>query len=217
MCLQIVNKTGQEKENEILSSLKEFIAELKKDQAKDLISNTVCVSQPKHDKTSTRYYGLSMSTSGCFPGRIIVAASCLSNWEEYVAWAVMTYYPKTKKPYFDGTFKLPEHVRCAAFNLSTLNPMLPCTSCANLFGFTEKDVKSWPYGNCAEDESISNLLKHEKEVKNQARPSSPSYTEDNKRQAKESVMKELTIYLAQIKFSWDKTFYTPSYTVQEDK
>lgn len=214
MCLQIVDKTGQEKEKEILSSLKAFIGELKEDNAIDLISSTVCVSQPKNDQNSTRYYGLSMSTAGSLPGRIVVAACCLSNWEEYVAGAVMTYYPKMeKKPYFDGTIKLPGHVRCAAFNLSTLQPMLPCTSCANLFGFKEKDIKSWPYGNCAEDESISNLLKHEKEVEEEARPLSPSYTEDNKKKAKESVLKELTNYLKQMKFSWDKTFYTPSKTV----
>lgn len=209
MCLQIVDKTGQEKEEEILTSLKAFIVELKKDKAIDLISNTVCVSQPKKDQNATRYYGLSMSTAGCLPGRIIVAACCLSNWEEYVAGAVMTYYPKMeKKSYFDGTIKLPGHVRCAAFNISTLEPMLPCTSCANLFGFTEKDSKSWAYGNCAEDESVSNLLKHEKELEEKVRPSSPSYREDYKK-AKESVLKEMTNYLKQMKFLWDKTFYTP--------
>lgn len=152
-----------------------------------------------------------MSTSGCLPGRIVVAASCLSNWEEYVAWAVMTYYPKMeKKPYFDGTIKLPKQVRCDAFNLSTLQPMLPCTSCANLFGFTEKDKTKWAYGNCAEDESISNLLKHEKEVKEQARPLSPSYTEENKRRAKEDVFKELKNYLKQVNFTWDNSFYIPN-------
>lgn len=170
------------------------------------------MSQPNKQKpNSTRYYGMSMSTSGPIPGRIVVAAACLSNWDEYVAGAVMTYYPKMeKKTYFDGTFKLPGYVRCQAFNLSQLQEMPPCQSCSNLFGFPQSGARPWAYGNCAEDESVSNLLKKEKEVKDQARPSAPSYTEDNKKKAKESMEKELKSYLKMKKFSWDGTFYSPS-------
>lgn len=169
------------------------------------------MSQPKKDPSSTRYYGMSMSTSGKVPGRIAVAAACLSNWEEYVAGAVMTYYPEMeKKPYFDGTMRLPDCVRCQAFSFNQLQKMLPCKSCANLFGFRESSDTPWPYGNCAEDESISNLLKNEKEVKEQSRPSASSYTEDNRKKAMKSLEEELGKYLKMMKFSWDKTFYTPS-------
>ncbi|CAF94037.1 unnamed protein product [Tetraodon nigroviridis] len=208
----IVNKTGQEKENEILSSLKALIRKLREENATELISSTVCVSQPNNkDQNSTRYYGLSMSTSECLPGRIIVAAACLSNWDEYVAGAVMTFYPtKKKKTYFDGTIKLPDQVRCQAFNLSQLQKMLPCKSCRNLFGFTKCDTRSWPYGNCAENESVSNLLKNEQEVKERSRPLAPSCTEENRKKAKESMEKELNNYLKMKNFSWDGTFYTPS-------
>lgn len=207
-----MTKAGQQKEDQNLRSLQELICELKKDQAVDLIANTVCVSQPNKNKPdSTRYYGLSMSTAGAIPGRIVVAASCLSlNWDEYVAGAVMTYFPGTeKKPYFNGTIKIPGDVRCQAFNVKDLVTLLPCKSCANCFGFTESGSKVWPYGNCAEDESISNLLKHEKEVKERAAPTDPSATEANRKRAKEEVLKELKGYLKMMKFSWDSTYYTP--------
>lgn len=151
-----------------------------------------------------------MSTAGRNPGRILVAASCLSIWDSYVAGAVMTYCAKNeKKTYFDGTIKLPEYVRCQAFSLSQGSEMLPCKSCANLFGFTESGPKEWPYGNCAEAESVSNLLKNEREVKENARPTSETCTEANRQRAKESVLKELTDCLRMLKFNWDQTFYTP--------
>ncbi|XP_073318907.1 uncharacterized protein [Pagrus major] len=70
-----------------------------------------CVLDMKNTaEDSVRYYGVSMSTSGRNPGRIIVAVCCLSTWDSHVADAVMTYYPskKRKKPYFDGTIRLPE-------------------------------------------------------------------------------------------------------------
>ncbi|CAF91936.1 unnamed protein product [Tetraodon nigroviridis] len=208
----IVNNTGQENEEGILSSLKALILELKEGNAKQLISSTGCVSQPnKEDQKSTRYYGVSMSTSECLPGRIVVAAACLSNWDEYVAGAVMTFYPTMeRKTYFDGTIKLPGQVRCQAFNLSQLQEMPPCKSCRNLFGLTGDDKRSWAYGNCAENESVSNLLKKEQKVKEKSRPLAPSYTEENRKKAKESMEKELNSYLKTKKFSWDKTFYTPS-------
>lgn len=151
-----------------------------------------------------------MSTSGRNAGQIMVASSCLSNWDSYVAGAVMTYCPKNvKTTYFDGTIKLPENVRCQAFNISQRQEMLPCQSCANLFGFTENGPKQWPYGNCAEVECLSNLFKNDKEVKERARPSSPTYTDANRQKTKESVLKELKDCLRMLKFQWDGEFYTP--------
>lgn len=151
-----------------------------------------------------------MSTSGRKPGRIMIAASCLSTWDSYVADAVMTYYPNMeKKAYFDGTIKLPEYVRCQAFKLSNTEQMLPCTSCAHLFGFPKMEKKEWPYGNCAEAESVSNLLKHEKEVKEKVKPTSGTCTEANRNMAQHSVLKELKCNLKMLKFKWDDIFYTP--------
>ncbi|XP_035533508.1 uncharacterized protein LOC118339840 [Morone saxatilis] len=206
----IVLLTGQEKEDQIVKKLRELIVKLKEDEATDLISSTICVSQPNKTRNSHTYYGVSMSTSGPNPGRIMIAASCLSNWDSYVAGAVMTYYPnKEKKLYFDGTIKLPKQVRCEAFSLTKGGEMLPCRSCENLFGLTPSDTKVWPYGNCAEAESVSNLLKNEKEVREQAQPKSPTCTDANREQARESVLKELNKILRMVQFKWDKNFYAP--------
>lgn len=208
--LQIVEKKGQQKESEILKSLRDVILKLKEGRPKELVASTACVSQPKNDNNSTRYYGLSMSTSANW---IVIAASCLSNWDEYVAGAVMTFYPnKQKKPYFDGTIKLPGQVRCQAFSLNDkLDPILPCKSCASLFGFPVSGEDAWTHGNCAENESISKLLKHEQQVKEQAQPTSPTYTEANKRKAKEQVLEVLKKCLdnPKRKIQWDGTYYSP--------
>ena len=151
-----------------------------------------------------------MSTSGREAGRIVIAASCLSIWDDYVAGAVMTYYPeKVKKKYFDGTIKLSEDVRCQAFSLSNEAPKPPCRSCANLFGLMKAENKEWAYGNCAEAESLSNLLKKEDNVKKKARPTSTLCTEKNRQRATECVMKYLRRLLLAIEFQWDDHFYTP--------
>ncbi|KAM9340502.1 uncharacterized protein ABDE67_016234 [Symphorus nematophorus] len=206
----IVYLTGQENEKEIKERLQTLTLELKKDEATDLVSNTICVSQRDKTAKSVRYYGVSMSTSGCDPGRIIVAASCLSIWDSYVADAVMTYYPsKVKKTYFDGTIKLPKQVRCEAFKIRDGEHMDPCRSCGNLFGLTTSATQVWPYGNCAEPESVSNLLKNEKEVRDQAKPTSPTWTDANRKRAKEIVLKELKRCLDKADFNWDNDFYTP--------
>lgn len=208
-----VELTGEKKENEIMRKLQKLITELKKDEAKDLISSTICVSQSNSIQDSVRYYGVSMSTSGPFPGRIIIAAACLSNWDSYVADAVMTYYPKKqKKADFDGTIKLPEQIRCDAFNFRALAQMPPCRSCGNLFGLTTDNTQVWAYGNCAEAESISNMLKNEPLVRGQVRQTSPTCTAAKREEAKLGVLNELRNILGQFRrngFQWDGNYYTP--------
>lgn len=183
---------------------------LKENNAKELISSTICVSQPDKKPNSPRYYGLSMSTHGRVPGRVMIAAACFSNWDGYVADAVMTYYPiKQKKTYFDGTVKLPDSIRCQAFNITQIKEMPPCRSCANLFGLNTCETKEWDYGNCAEAESVSNLLKKENTVKRGTQQPSASSTEANREKVKESVLKELKNYL-HLRFKWDDSYYTPT-------
>lgn len=202
-----VQLTGENKEKEIMRKLQKLIVEMKKNEAKDLISSTICVSQSNMTQDSARYYGVSMSTSGRPPGQIIIAAACLSNWDSYVADAVMTYYPqKVKKTYFDGTIKLPLQVTCHAYNLSKGELMPPCKSCGNLFGLATDDTRVWPYGNCAEAESISNLLKKEPWVRGQVRQ-----TSGNREKAKQNVLAELKKILGQLpmnRFQWDGSYYT---------
>lgn len=192
-----------------MGSLQKLILKLKKDNAKELISSTICVSQPDKKPDSPRYYGLSMSTHGPNPGRVMIAAACFSYWDGYVADAVMTYYPvKEKKNYFNGTIKLPDSIRCQAFNITQIKEMPACKSCANLFGLRTCEKKEWDYGNCAEAESVSNLLKNESTVKRGTQQA--SYTEENRERARESVLKELRRCLRLTRFQWDDSYYTPT-------
>ncbi|XP_026203894.1 uncharacterized protein LOC113154101 [Anabas testudineus] len=197
-------------------------------KTKPLISSTVGVSQKKKKKSrkkkkkknpaSVRYYGVSMSTSGGDAGQIMIAASCLSYWDNYVADAVMTYYPvKVKKDYFDGTIKLPNTIRCKAFRISDGVEMSPCRSCGNLFGlrvYPTADVpvpREWAYGNCAEAESLSTLLKNESGIKEQARPTSVMYTDENKKEAKRHVMNNVRGLLSEIRKRSERSETIPAF------
>ncbi|XP_037651994.1 uncharacterized protein LOC119503977 [Sebastes umbrosus] len=206
----IVHLCGRkDDEKEIIKRLQDFISQLEPGESKVLVSSTICVSQRNIPK-SVKYYGVSMSTSGPYPGRIMIAASCLSSWDSNVADAVMTYYPnKTKKPYFDGTIKLQQHVRCQAFNLRLGREKPPCRSCENLFGLETSETNQSDYGNCAEAESLSNLLKYVEKVREQVRPTSETCTDKNRETVKKSVLTELKRLLRELKFKWDNEFYDP--------
>ncbi|XP_035849166.1 uncharacterized protein LOC116041279 isoform X2 [Sander lucioperca] len=201
----------QEIEKEIKEKLRRLIRELELGKNEPLVSSTICVSHSPKTPNAFRYYGVSMSTSGRNPGKILIAASCFSSWDSYVAGAVMTYYPnKVKREYFDGTIILPkQHVRCQAFNLFEERDKLPCRSCGNLFGLTTDEKKEWPYGNCAEAESVSNLLANVVEIREQARPKAETCTEEKRQKAAECVRKELEGFVRTERFKWKGQFYTP--------
>lgn len=208
----IVLQKKPENEEEIKKSLQDLIKDLKDGI---LASSTICISQKsKADQNSTRYYGVSMSkTRNSFTRKILIPASCLSKWDEYVAGAVMTYCPHDiKKDYFDGTIEVPENIRWETFRLTgDYVKMDPCRSCQNLFVLKEKVTKEWPYGNCAEPESLSNLLKSEEEVKNRTLVHKCS-TEVRQRAEKE-VLKELKNMLNTVQSktwkNWNDEFYIP--------
>ncbi|MED6272770.1 hypothetical protein CHARACLAT_000179 [Characodon lateralis] len=200
----VVLQTGPEDENQIIQTLRNLVIILKPGF---LVSSTICVS--KSNKQS-KQYGVSMSTTGPNAGRIVIAASCLSSyWDEYVADAVMTYYPvKTKKDYFDGTIKLPEDVTCRAYRINCGSEMDPCKSCGNLFGLHTTCEQKWPYGHCAEVESLSNLFEKEKDVKEQSKPTSDTYTPENREKVRNDTLQELRKILKMIKFNtWTGEFY----------
>ncbi|XP_033950427.1 uncharacterized protein [Pseudochaenichthys georgianus] len=200
-----------ENEKEIKQKLQEIIRELHLKKMDPLVSSTICVSQK--NPNSEKYYGVSMSTSGRDPGRIMVAASCLpGSWDSYVAGAVMTFnQKKSMKSYFDGTIKLPQHVRCQAYSLHGGGAaMHPCQSCGNLFGLGGNDEALFPYGNCAEVESVSNLFKKDTEVREQARPTSKLCTPANRSKAEKSVRVDLKVLLKRLHFPCNDQFYIPS-------
>ncbi|XP_030597755.1 uncharacterized protein LOC115788738 [Archocentrus centrarchus] len=215
-----VHLIGHKKEEDIKRALQVLISYLRKDtESKCLFSFTICISQAARD--SVRYYGVSMSTSGREAGRIMVAASCCSAWDEYVAGAVMTYFPnKHKNMDIDGTIRLPENVRCEAFSLSDGRKMPPCRSCVTLFSLPmnntgntninpNADIGKHAYGNCAEVESLSNLFKSNRRVKQRARPASESWTEMDKDKKKKDVLTHLRSLLNIVSFRWDTKFYSP--------
>ncbi|XP_074543146.1 uncharacterized protein LOC141803134 isoform X2 [Halichoeres trimaculatus] len=178
-----VEGNREEEEHRVREQLQTFIKELRKGGAKKMISAAICVSQ-KLDSSS----------------------------DSYVADAVMTYCPeKEKKAYFDGTLQLQELIRCETFSLGRGEHMDPCRSCGNLFGLTTGSVKVWPYGHCAEAESISNLLKSQNDLRQRATPKFKNYTVGNRQSAKDSVSKHLKDLLRNTVFeAWDFGFYTPT-------
>ncbi|XP_031170420.2 uncharacterized protein LOC116060813 [Sander lucioperca] len=192
----VVNVTGQNNEGEIRQWLQTFVGRLRGDINKPLVSKTICVSQ-SNPPGSVRFYGVSMSADGAVPKKILIGASCLSSWDEYVADAVMTYYPEpnrrpfVRKTYFDGTIRVPENVRCETFDLYDGGLKPPCKSCGELFGLTTTETRGFAHGNCAEAESLSNLFQGDEAVREQARPTSVTYTEQNRERARNSVLEAL--------------------------
>ncbi|XP_038156296.1 uncharacterized protein LOC119793278 [Cyprinodon tularosa] len=207
----VVKLKGQNNDKEIRETLQDIILKIDLKNCRKLdriFSSTLCVSHAKED--SKKYYGVSMSTTGPNAGRIVIAASCLSSyWDEYVAGAVMTYYPqKKKKSYFDGTFELHGDATCTAYSIKNGSEMDPCKSCGNLFGLKTTCEKEWPYGNCAEAESLSNLFRNDAEVKRKSRPTSDTCTPENRERAKDDTRRELTNTLQRVNFRWNGKYYS---------
>lgn len=178
------------------------------------VSSTICISQKSRD--SMRHYGVSMSTTGYNQRAIMIAASCCGPWDDYVAGAVMTFLSNKKKkkdtPEFEGAIKLPGYVRCEAFDLGTGAKKNPCLSCGEMFGLPTKETKGWQHGNCAEAESVSNLLRNESEVKRDVRIPSPKGTKEIRTRVQNDVRQKLKEVLANtpLRITWRGDFYTAS-------
>ncbi|KAM6911303.1 uncharacterized protein PEZ65_015570 [Lycodopsis pacificus] len=207
----IVLLLGRQNETLIIDRLRNVISDLNPDESRDLVPSTVCVSNKTDNKDQVKYYGVSMSAPGRYPRRFMIAASCLSSWDRYVAGAVMTYFPNNKKKTdFDGTIKLPQHVRCQAFDLLDEKSKPPCRSCANMFGLETVAENVSVYGNCAEVESLTNLFKNEVDVKEQARPTAPKYSDRKRESVEKQVRGELKNLLdKEGDFTWPGNFYPP--------
>uniref|UniRef100_A0A1A7WD98 Uncharacterized protein n=1 Tax=Iconisemion striatum TaxID=60296 RepID=A0A1A7WD98_9TELE len=206
----VVHLCGPDKES-IQDKLHELVSNVKQnDNSKILFSRTLCVSSVSGTR---RHYGVSMSTSRTPARQIMIASGCLRYWEDCVAAAVMSYCPQTKKKnYFDGTFQLPAEVSCEAFDILNKEPKAPCLSCKHMFfNLVEptKTDKIFPYGNCAEPESLSNLFKNEENVKKQVEEFING-RDNNRARAKKDVICNLTGVLKQNSgFTWDTNYYSP--------
>ncbi|XP_055368789.1 uncharacterized protein LOC129604825 [Betta splendens] len=201
----IVRVSGERNENLIKQRLQQINSQLTRDRnEKFLISTTMCVSY-KTGPDSVRYYGVSMSTCRGRLRDIMIAASCCVYWDSHVADAVMTYYPNNKKrDDFDGTIILPKKVRCQAFSITdTRGGKPPCKQCKNLFGLSTTE---FAYGNCAEVESVSNLFKNEREIKDQSILRSINYPNNIKEMVRERTLEKLEQLLPR-RFIWNNMFY----------
>lgn len=69
----------------------------------------------------------------------------------------------------------------------------------------------------AEAESISNLLKKEKEMRELVQQTSHLSTDENRQKAKNSVLKELSHYLSMVEFKWDEKFYKPREAAEDQE
>ncbi|XP_032437452.1 uncharacterized protein LOC116731730 [Xiphophorus hellerii] len=205
----VVHLKGQEHEDDIRETLQKLVQELKPRRRRRkpmLCSSSICISAGKRTN-SVRHYGVSMSTTDS-NSKIMIAASCLSFWEAHVAHAVSScYYPvENSTADFDVTIQLSD-VICKAFDLISRGEKSPCLFCRNMFGLTSdtQDLQTpkWPYGNCAEAESLSNLLREE-EVRIQR---NGNWTEENQERVKNGVRNELGRQLNHLHFEWDNQFY----------
>nr|XP_032824737.1 uncharacterized protein LOC116950784 [Petromyzon marinus] len=117
------------------------------------------------------FWGASLSSSGKEASKIMLALNCLFNWHPLVAQAV-TF--ARNNPDASGILKFPPTVTSKAYKHNDLNLKLdecpPCSRCVTLFTSCtfmpcpETMVENiqkvyWEFGNCAETEAISNLLK----------------------------------------------------------
>ncbi|XP_038156321.1 uncharacterized protein LOC119793293 [Cyprinodon tularosa] len=202
----VVHLTQPQNEMEIRRILKDLVDNLERGF---LVSTAICVSQYKNSVK----YGVSMSTTGSIARKIVTAASCLSSyWDEYVADAVMTFNlsDQTRRTDFDGTFVLPRSVTCRAYYVNINRILPPCGSCGELFGLHTRSGNGFPYGNCAEAESLSNLFTSHQEMRKRFRPTSEFYTEQGREAARADTLRVLLKMLQRVRFNTERIeYYTP--------
>ncbi|XP_066560643.1 uncharacterized protein LOC136749914 [Amia ocellicauda] len=133
---------------------------------------SVCYFQEDMKRSSPIYYGASLSCSGRVETQVMITLSCIKTWNDAVAHAV--WHGKS-----GNIIRLPNGVICMAYKMKLPRGSYleesPCVKCHRIFQnidfipvYTESDkTQDWHYGNCAENESLSNLLNGEERVRNE--------------------------------------------------
>lgn len=99
---------------------------------------------------SNLYYGASLSCRGETAKRIMIDVSCLKTWHEYVAHAVMSFYPDEAS----GDSIIFPKLTCQAYyrdwNANVYMKRNPCLNCKNLFNLpnAEELFKKLPVTFC---------------------------------------------------------------------
>ncbi|XP_073462843.1 uncharacterized protein [Aquarana catesbeiana] len=178
--LEYITKIHGGRKESILEELekrnKEFLVNFYKDEKNQLqprnfaLSATVishsCVNKPNSANT----YGSSIAYKGTVPRQIMIAISALLVWDK-----VISYEVRCKES--GRGIQFPNDVCCDSYKFKTSNnkykPVCPCTKCyeSYIVKFDPKFVKTdkqedWPHGNCAETESLSNLLRDNEDIRN---------------------------------------------------
>ncbi|KAM3921399.1 uncharacterized protein RB166_010771 [Leptodactylus fuscus] len=182
-----------------------------------------CVKDPDSTEVPKMVYGCSMSCKGSVQKEIMIGVSALHVWDRAISYAV---YSEDH-----GPITFPEHVHCYAYNFNTQRAMRPCNNCVKMFVVNfhpehqaQCHDEKWPYGNCAENESLSRLLQSDQDVRkdicivgdNGEKLSGREEIEDMfKEKYEETTDKKVRERLAERKFKVGEEliFFTPSYSI----
>ncbi|KAK1163763.1 hypothetical protein AOXY_G15660 [Acipenser oxyrinchus oxyrinchus] len=174
----IVRIKGSHNQKEVMDCLSTFLQDLKVPKPNSstnkywnhytLEATVICICHYERTVVEKRdnFYGASLSCKGKDEQKIMISLSCLETWNAAVAHAVSLADN-------GGVIKLPQTVICRAFKRNWGTGRYygepPCSKCINIFqgaSFepchrkTDKEP-TWPYGHCAETESLSKLLNAE--------------------------------------------------------
>ncbi|XP_068120151.1 uncharacterized protein [Hyperolius riggenbachi] len=116
------------------------------------------------------YYGASISYKDSVPRNIIISTSSLFVWDKAISYIVCCGD--------NGRgLTFPNNVQCCAYRFNgkewDYELIPPCIKCDKMFNVQYEleykettDKQTWPYGNCAEVESLSNLLRSNENLRN---------------------------------------------------
>ncbi|XP_035168497.1 uncharacterized protein LOC118158044 isoform X2 [Oxyura jamaicensis] len=115
---------------------------------------------PEDGAAPPLFYGASLSCSGLLERKIMIDILCIKTWHKAVAFAV-------HHGEHDLAIVFPDKVQCRAFYYrhGAFMEKQPCVKCREMFHVDfqppadgTRENSQWPYGNCAENESLSKLL-----------------------------------------------------------
>ncbi|XP_063312740.1 uncharacterized protein LOC134612332 [Pelobates fuscus] len=141
--------------------------------ANDFTASVIAHSDYKdaNDKVLKTAHGSSISCKGLAQRRIMIHISVLHVWAKAISYAVCQ---EGDSP----SIVFPNQVHCKAYRFDQKNKVFkelpPCSNCNKTFpnvkfnpvGLTIDKDETWPYGNCAEYESISKLISGCQDLRN---------------------------------------------------
>ncbi|MEE6517841.1 hypothetical protein FKM82_028347 [Ascaphus truei] len=183
---------------------------------------------PQSNRAHKTVYGASMACKGKVARTIMIAVSAVHIWDKAISFAVCC---GNEGP----AIEFPEHVYCDAYRFQTKRrgweKIPPCKKCNRIFKKVHfhplyepsEKMQEWPFGNCAEAESLSKLLLCTREVREATRTVADSEgnqmcreeIENTFREKHEGMMRERARKLLHSrKFPLNKTtdwlFFTPA-------